>query len=40
MIGGGQERTLDYGRTINPVGMKASFGSLAPAAPQSRLGVP
>jgi len=33
MIGGGHEKTLDYGRTINPVGMKAFFMSLMPAAP-------
>ena len=33
MIGGGHEKTLDYGRTINPVGMKAFFVSLMPAAP-------
>ena len=33
MIGGRREKTLDYGRTINPVGMKAFFMSLMPAAP-------
>ena len=33
MIGGGHEKTLDYGRTINPVAMKAFFVSLLPAAP-------
>ena len=33
MIGGGREKSLDYGRTINPVAMKAWFGSLMPAAP-------
>ena len=33
MIGGGREKTLDYGRTINPVGMKAFFASLMPPAP-------
>ena len=33
MIGGGHEKTLDYGRTINPVGMKTFFVSLMPAAP-------
>ena len=33
MIGGGHEKTLDYGRTINPVGMKGFFVSLVPAAP-------
>ena len=33
MIGGGHEKTLDYGRTINPVGMKAFFQSLVPPAP-------
>jgi hypothetical protein len=33
MIGGGHEKTLDYGRTINPVGMKAFFTSLMPPAP-------
>ncbi len=33
MVGGGREKTLDYGRTINPVAMKAWFVSLMPAAP-------
>jgi hypothetical protein len=33
MVGGGREKTLDYGRTINPFGMKAWFISLIPAAP-------
>ena len=33
MIGAGHEKTLDYGRTINPVAMKAWFLSLMPAAP-------
>src|SRR4029077_7290086 len=33
MIGGGHEKTLDYGRTINPFGMKTFFMSLLPAAP-------
>jgi len=33
MVGGGREKTLDYGRTINPVAMKAFFVSLLPAAP-------
>src|SRR5437764_10227305 len=33
MIGAGREKTLDYGRTINPVAMKAWFVSLMPAAP-------
>jgi hypothetical protein len=33
MIGGGHEKTLDYGRTINPVGMKTFFMSFIPAAP-------
>jgi len=33
MIGGGHEKTLDYGRTINPVGVKAFFTSLTQAAP-------
>jgi hypothetical protein len=33
MIGGGREKTLDYGRTINPVGMKAFFQTLQPPAP-------
>src|SRR5438552_3806671 len=33
MIGGGHEKTLDYGRTINPVATKAFFVSLLPAAP-------
>src|SRR2546428_8273482 len=33
MIGGGREQTLDYGRTINPVAMKAFFASLVPPAP-------
>jgi hypothetical protein len=28
MVGGGQEKTLDYGRTINPVATKAFFLSL------------
>jgi hypothetical protein len=28
MVGGGQEKTLDYGRTINPVATKAFFVSL------------
>jgi hypothetical protein len=28
MVGGGQEKTLDYGRTINPVATKAFFMSL------------
>jgi hypothetical protein len=28
MVGSGQEKTLDYGRTINPVAMKAFFMSL------------
>ncbi len=28
MVGGGQEKTLDYGRTINPVATKAFFTSL------------
>jgi len=28
MVGGGQEKTLDYGRTINPVATKAFFQSL------------
>jgi len=30
IVGGGQEKTLDYGRTINPVATKAFFQSLAP----------
>ncbi len=29
MVGSGQEKTLDYGRTINPAAMKAFFLSLA-----------
>ena len=29
MVGGGSEKTLDYGRTINPSAMKAFFLSLA-----------
>jgi hypothetical protein len=29
MVGGGTEKTLDYGRTINPVAMKQFFLSLA-----------
>lgn len=33
MIGGGREKTLDYGRTINPVAMKTFFASLVPPAP-------
>ena len=33
MIGGGREKTLDYGRTINPVAMKTFFASLVPTAP-------
>jgi hypothetical protein len=33
MIGGGREKTLDYGRTINPQAMKSFFVSLLPAAP-------
>ena len=33
MVGGGREKTLDYGRTINPVAMKSFFVSLMPAAP-------
>lgn len=33
MVGGGREKTLDYGRTINPAGMKSFFMSLMPAAP-------
>ena len=33
MIGGGHEKTLDYGRTINPFGMKAWFVALMPAQP-------
>jgi hypothetical protein len=33
MVGGGREKTLDYGRTINPVAMKTFFVSLMPAAP-------
>jgi hypothetical protein len=33
MIGGGHEKTLDYGRTINPFGMKSFFVSLLPPAP-------
>jgi hypothetical protein len=33
MIGGGHEKTLDSGRTINPVGMKPFFTSLTQAAP-------
>jgi hypothetical protein len=33
MVGGGREKTLDYGRTINPVAMKAWFVSLMPPAP-------
>ena len=33
MIGGGREKTLDYGRTINPVGMKAFLMSLMQVAP-------
>jgi hypothetical protein len=28
MVGGGQEKTLDYGRTINPSATKAFFLSL------------
>ena len=28
MVGGGSEKTLDYGRTINPAAMKAFFQSL------------
>jgi hypothetical protein len=33
MVGAGREKTLDYGRTINPVAMKAWFASLLPPAP-------
>src|SRR6266550_4379205 len=34
MIGGGHEKTLDYGRTINPFGTKAFFVSLmTPSTP-------
>jgi hypothetical protein len=33
MVGGGREKSLDYGRTINPPAMKAWFASLMPAAP-------
>ena len=33
MVGGGREKTLDYGRTINPVAMKAWFMSLQSPAP-------
>lgn len=34
MVGGGHEKTLDYGRTINPFGTKEFFVSLmTPAAP-------
>lgn len=33
MVGGGREKTLDYGRTINPPGMKAFFVSLLSATP-------
>jgi hypothetical protein len=28
MVGGGREKTLDYGRTINPFAMKEFFVSL------------
>jgi hypothetical protein len=31
MLGGGGEKTWDYGRTINPVAVRAFFQSLAPA---------
>jgi hypothetical protein len=33
MVGGGREKTLDYGRTINPFATKQFFVSLLPAAP-------
>jgi hypothetical protein len=33
MVGGGREKSLDYGRTINPVAMRTWFASLMPAAP-------
>ena len=33
IIGGGREKTLDYGRTINPPAMKTFFVSLMPAVP-------
>jgi hypothetical protein len=33
MIGAGREKTLDYGRTINPFAMKQFFVSLMPVAP-------
>jgi len=32
MVGGGREKTLDYGRTINPVAMKSFFVSRMPTA--------
>jgi hypothetical protein len=33
MVGAGHEKTLNYGRTINPPSMKAFFVSLMPPAP-------
>jgi hypothetical protein len=33
MVGGGREKTFDYGRTINPVAMKSFFMSLLPTQP-------
>jgi hypothetical protein len=32
MLGAGQEKTLDYGRTINPVATRAFFQSLVQVA--------